>query len=334
MEKPADVRETLMLKMIEGEISKAERKELEALLEASAENREMYTQLENLWTITQARVDVDQLDLARGWDAVVARTINAPGTSRLTTDRASVPGMRKIRVRRAGWVAAGILGLMALWFVQPFATQEQVVETAFGETMHVTLPDGSTATLNGGTRMAYPATFDGATRTIQLDGEAFFDVTSVEIPFIVESGQARVRVLGTQFNVRTVAGHTSVAVREGRVQLQPATGVDGLILEANQAGSLTQSGALVRNNTVGIEEGIDWLDGKMVFAKSSFDAVIEEFHRSMGVNIVLMDGVDAATTVSGTFITSNPDIAIAALCTLAQCESRYEDGVYYLQPVQ
>ncbi len=321
-----------MLKMIEGEISEAERKELEALLEASAENRAMYAELEKMWTIMQSKVDVDTLDVAKGWAHVAAHTIHEAAMDQRAADRAPAP--RKSHLRRVTWAAASVLGLVALWFVLPLAPQEQVLETAFGETAQVTFSDGSTAVLNGGTRLVYPTSFNDATRVIKLEGEAFFDVESAEAPFVVESGEAEVRVLGTQFNVRTVAGHTSVAVREGRVRLQPASGDEGLVLEANQAGLLTTKGDLIRNDSTGVEEGMDWLDGKMVFAKSSFEAVVEEFHRSMGVNIILMDGVDAKTTVSGTFITSNPDIAIAALCTLAQCESSYEDGVYYLRPLE
>jgi transmembrane sensor len=81
----------------------------------------------------------------------------------------------------------------------------------------VTLADGSTLRLNVDTRIA--VRYFRNRREVRLDaGEVFLSVTRDErSPFDVDAGALRIRVVGTQFNVRRQGDLVSVAVREGRV---------------------------------------------------------------------------------------------------------------------
>ncbi|MCU0353966.1 MAG: FecR family protein, partial [Cytophagales bacterium] len=78
--------------------------------------------------------------------------------------------------RRVLWAAASVAAVLLLaataWFMR---TREQVYETAFGETRVVTLPDGSTVTLNAHSTLAYRNDWQpGRDREVTLVGEAFF----------------------------------------------------------------------------------------------------------------------------------------------------------------
>lgn len=326
MEEPIDVKEALMLKLIEGEISQEEKALLDTLLKESGEYRSTYEQLEKLWALTSPKEFDDQIDYKAGWASVRPKTIG-----NIAVDRPPVQRATHRTLRRLTWAGASISLIMLVWLLNPFADSNQHIETAFGETRLVTFSDGSTATLNGGTNLSYPISFGEDARIITLDGEAFFDVEPGAMPFIVQTVEAEVRVLGTQFNVRALGGKVSVAVREGRVRLQQQTEPDnGLTLEANEAGSLSTSGELIMNDSTAVNEGLDWIDGKLFFSKSTLDAVIEEFSRSMGVEIIVAPEVDNTISVSGTFDSSNPEIAIEALCLLAQCEGTYQNGIFYL----
>ena len=326
MEEPIDVKEALMLKLIEGEISQEEKALLDTLLKESGEDRSTYEHIEKLWAMTSPKEYNDKIDYRAGWASVRPKTIG-----NIAVDRPPLKRVKARTLRRLTGAAASISLIILVWLLNPFANSNQHIETAFGETKRVTFSDGSTATLNGGTRLSYPAQFGEDARIITLDGEAFFDVEAGAMPFIVQTVEAEVHVLGTQFNVRALEGNVSVAVREGRVRLQQQQEPDnGLTLEANEAGSLSASGELILNDSTAVNEGLDWIDGKLFFSKSTLNAVIEEFSRSMGVEIIVAPEVDNTVTISGTFDSSNPEVAIEALCLLAQCNGTYQNGIFYL----
>ena len=83
----------------------------------------------------------------------------------------------------------------------------------------VILSDGSIVTLEPGSRLTYPPTFDGRQRKVYLRGEAFFEVAKNPAqPFLVYTGSSVVRVVGTSFRLKA-SGQSpdQIAVRTGRV---------------------------------------------------------------------------------------------------------------------
>lgn len=80
------------------------------------------------------------------------------------------------------------------------------VSVPFGEKQTVTLSDGTVLHINSGSRLTYPATFSGASRTVFMDGEAYLDVSKdSEHPFIIKSKGIDIKVLGTSFNFKNFA---------------------------------------------------------------------------------------------------------------------------------
>ena len=134
-------------------------------------------------------------------------------------DRRGSSKLRLVRLRPWMAIAATLLigatvGVLAL-------SMSPVVKTAApGQRLAVTLPDGSRIELNNGTTVRYARRF-GKQRIVHLEGEAFFDVVEAERPFIVHTFNARVAVLGTQFNVRawsqSMDPGTTVTLESGHV---------------------------------------------------------------------------------------------------------------------
>ncbi|MDR1667812.1 MAG: FecR family protein, partial [Bacteroidales bacterium] len=78
----------------------------------------------------------------------------------------------------------------------------QTITVPTGQTVNVTLVDGTSLWLNSQTKLRYPGTFDGAKREVWLEGEGFFDVaTDRNKPFVVHAGKYEVTAHGTKFNV-------------------------------------------------------------------------------------------------------------------------------------
>lgn len=195
------------------------------LLQPTDAERGQSYDVDEEWEALADRLDLDAEGASDSADAV----------SRRTEDRAARSGSAAPGNRLQGWVrgmAAAVLlvGLLGagLWWGGSAS-----VQTAPGERTVVTLPDGSTAELNGATTLTYPRGFNtlpwigASARTVHLEGEAFFSVTDQDRPFHVETANARVEVLGTKFDVRARAADgrpdTRVVVTEGRVRLSTAS---------------------------------------------------------------------------------------------------------------
>jgi ferric-dicitrate binding protein FerR (iron transport regulator) len=86
-----------------------------------------------------------------------------------------------------------------------------------------TLSDGSVITMNALSRLTYPDKFKGNTRTVGLEGEAFFKITPDKTkPFIINVNGVTVRVVGTSFNIKSRNGKTEVIVETGIVNVSRA----------------------------------------------------------------------------------------------------------------
>jgi len=84
------------------------------------------------------------------------------------------------------------------------------------------LPDGSVVTLNSDSKLLFPRKFKGDIREVTIIGEAFFDVKpNAEKPFVINAGNAQVKVLGTSFNVCAYPETETieVIVETGKVQV-------------------------------------------------------------------------------------------------------------------
>jgi ferric-dicitrate binding protein FerR (iron transport regulator) len=76
------------------------------------------------------------------------------------------------------------------------------IEVPQGQTIHVTLADGTETWLSSRTKLNIPARFNEQERTVELDGEALFRVSeNIDKPFTVKTRQYNIRVTGTLFNV-------------------------------------------------------------------------------------------------------------------------------------
>ena len=91
-----------------------------------------------------------------------------------------------------------------------------------GERKKLKLPDGTTVLLNAGSKLYIDKNFDGKIRIVKLDGEGFFDVVHNKTPFIVQTKDFNVKVLGTKFNVKSYDSDSfsETALVAGSIQLE------------------------------------------------------------------------------------------------------------------
>lgn len=162
--------------------------------------------------------EMSNLPVDRVWERV---------RSHIESQQGRVVVMRPWYIRWPA-VTAAIVILMAGGFYRYLVHPERVQHVQFAELdsvaggqskpRRVSLPDGSTATLSYGSSIRYSKAF--GQRKVVLAGQAYFDVAKRADPFIVESGNTTVQVLGTTFNWMHYPGMPDeITLLSGKIRL-------------------------------------------------------------------------------------------------------------------
>jgi ferric-dicitrate binding protein FerR (iron transport regulator) len=166
-----------------------------------------------------------------------------------------------------------------------------------GEKSHVILPDGTKAFLNSGTILRYDNLFGKRTRNLELVGEAYFEVIpNTKLPFIINTKEISVEVIGTKFNVMAYADDNLVetTVKEGKVSVTENNGSGSLLLTANQKATFNKNTRLLLLNNVNPELYISWKEDILTFDNENFANVIKKLERWYDVSIHV-EGKDSIT---------------------------------------
>jgi transmembrane sensor len=183
----------------------------------------------------------------------------------------------------------------------------QLHTTATGERAVISLADGTRITMNTSTRLRTKVT--DTERHLWLDGgEAYFEVAhDASRPFVVESGDQRVRVLGTKFTLRREAGDLKAHVVEGRVEVTSASG-DHVFLLAKDAVDASDAALSVHHSSeVEQESAMSWLQGKLLLDGMTLSQAAAEFNRYNGRKLVIKDGAAGSIVIGGVFEANNVD---------------------------
>ena len=203
---------------------------------------------------------------------------------------------RKIWLNRAFFIqayryAAVFVGAILLSWIfvnnQKVTYPMQQVTVPMGQYMNMTLADGSTVHLNSGTTIKYPTQFTDDCREVEVDGEAFFQVTHKDndAPFIVRTFKGSVEVLGTTFNVEAYKNKDTFVTSLLEDYVKVNTGNEQLVLQPNEKASVIH-GKLIKSK---IEENsyYRWTDGIISFNNITFGALMKEFEKIYGIKIVI-----------------------------------------------
>lgn len=169
--------------------------------------------------------------------------------------------------------------------------QKNILSTNKGETYQVRLPDGSIVWLNAASTLRYPVSFSGLkTRSVELDGEAYFEVAKNEaFPFIVSTDREVVKVLGTHFNMSSYQDESisRTTLIEGKVSVSPNGNLDAeqsKILKPGEQGEVLQGNIDVKK--VNTEEVVAWKNDEFMFNNEDIRSVMNKISRWYDVEIV------------------------------------------------
>lgn len=177
------------------------------------------------------------------------------------------------------------------------AQKDQIDVNAFntlaiphGKDYHLQLADGTEVWLNAATELQFPLAFIGDKRRVKIKGEAYFKVAhDASKPFIVETLQGDVQVLGTEFNIKNYPGEVmATSLVNGSIHLHPLEG-DDLVLQPGMAFVTDKS------NKTYIEPfnemvTLGWMRGLYYFNNCPLEDIRGVLERWYNVQVAFKDG--------------------------------------------
>lgn len=150
--------------------------------------------------------------------------------------------------------------------------------TPRGGEYSVILSDGTKVWLNAESELKYPVRFSGTERKVYLKGEAYFAVAKqAGKTFVVCSDDTKIRVLGTEFNVRNYDDQQmATTLVKGTVMVAGGNGQE-CRLEPGQQAVVSKGGIDVKE--VEVMYYTAWKDGYFMYEEKSLDEIMRELSR-------------------------------------------------------
>ena len=186
--------------------------------------------------------------------------------------------------------------------------------------LRISLPDGSSVTLNANTKIEYPECFAGKVRKIKLSGEAFFDVTKDSLhPFRIETPNASVEVLGTSFNVSAYPNtdNVEVNVEAGKVRLsqhnEGSKDLKFVVLPAGNRGWLRISKQEIGRAELLEPNYASWITKAVNFQRTPLAEVLAVLENTYHVRFILENQEIGKIPYTANFADANLDYIVRVI---------------------
>lgn len=203
-----------------------------------------------------------------------------------------LPYQRLLRV--AAFLLLPLLGGLFTYYLKQdkvIVKEPELVEcfVPYGERKHIVLSDGSEVWVNAGSLLVYSREFSGDTRTLFLNGEAYFSVAkNPEKPFIVKTESMDVEAIGTSFNVQSYpdAGNCVTTLETGKVKIHTKNKErEAYILLPDEQLVYSRANRDVSKKKVDATKHSNWKLGYLVFQGNTFEDIMKAIERNYGVTV-------------------------------------------------
>jgi len=241
---------------------------------------------EELWVSSAVADDTQQYDVDQAFERFRKRT---------GLDQSGRQSYKWYRTWSVAAVAIVLLGLITVTAYWQGSRQIQsnfsdiVVEAPLGSKTKLTLPDGSTVWLNAGSKMVYSQGFGVSDRRLAFQGEGYFEVEkNDEMPFLVQTHDVNVTVVGTKFNFRNYPEDEEAVVEllEGKVALENQLKEEAVrYLSPNEKMVLHKATGEMDITSAKVKEATLWTENILLFDEDLLPDIVRELERSYHVQI-------------------------------------------------
>lgn len=169
-----------------------------------------------------------------------------------------------------------------------------------GKRSSLTFSDGTRVYLNSGSQVIYPVTFNKKSREIFIRGEAYLEVThNAGWPFTVKTDHLDVRVLGTEFNIKSYPDEniSSVVLVKGSVEANVKS--QKILMKESELFTFDNATEKTSLGITNVPEYVSWKDGWMYCTNERIDNIARKLSRYYDVNIHFNDDRVKDMTLTG-----------------------------------
>ncbi|MBT3606978.1 MAG: DUF4974 domain-containing protein [Candidatus Marinimicrobia bacterium] len=263
---------------------------------------------EAVWMRLSQHMDISDMDIDMNQDQ----------------QRIAPPAQRFLSKFKPRITYAVALGL-ALIFVLPIAYDSLTTETLVTQTTDfrtLQLPDGSTITLNAGSQIKYKKDFNTDHRSLTMTGEVYFNVKNGNTPFVIQTNQGQVTVLGTSFNVRSREDGFEVGVNEGIVKVSNDS--KSVILHKGQMIGIDSNFDEKNLQNISYTNYPDWMHEKLVCEQTPLSEVCDEIERTFGISFKFANPSLSDITVTGVIDAQDLNTVLSTISLLTQHEFKFD----------
>ena len=324
MNKDEKINWDLMAKHLAGETDAAGQEEYSEWLRRSAIHTKMVNEIRTTWDRINSMKEMNQFDVNNGWEKLhsrIAASVEEQPVKRKEKplNRGSFFGIPLLRAAAAiallVMMGVGTYGIISLIQKESRMT---VVSSGTNDQTQITLPDGTGVFLNAATKLTYAKNFTIRSREVRLTGEAYFDVRhNADKPFVIYTGKAGIKVLGTSFNVQAVksSGKVEVFVESGSVQLFETENTGNTItIEPGFVGSMENSIVEKQKNTD--ENYMAWKTRRLIFNNTELAKVASGIQDVFKVEVIFEDPAMARCKIGSNFENESLENVLEAICTI------------------
>ncbi len=316
-------REEILYRYFQKELTATERAEVEAWSAMSPENKRLFDEIKITFLDLKGMAYYKSTELHevdQSWEKFKkdnkVRDMHAASSKSFTF------------LKVAASVAILIAATFGIYYYQIRVQEVTIVNT--DQVGEITLSDGSAISLNEGASIEYLQPFQNEERRVKLIGEAYFEVAGMpERPFVVETGDAEVRVLGTRFFInRPAEKDISVQVEEGKVLVSYKDLHQ--IIDAGESVTLDLQNKRLTETEDASGLTSFWKTRRLVFRLTSLTDVIDVVNKAYDISVQL-EGSTEGCSLTVTFDNEEFENVLEVISGTLNYELTEDQGAYTLK---
>lgn len=274
----------------------------------------------------------EEIDVDKAWNNVYSRiSVKEKFEDKIQIRRRFI-GTTIFRIAAVALILIG-LGSAAVYTIKTGALSQKTSIIAGNDEKNiiVTLSDGSKVYLNRNSKLSYRKNFGKNSRNVILAGEAFFEITpDVKKPFIIDAGNAKVRVVGTTFNVISSNKESAaeVFVKTGKVLVSDLSGAKSIQLDPGDIGIMNSKTSSKSINSD--PNYLAWKTGFLDYSGQKLSVVFNDLKKVYNMDIVADDSLILNNPWHSPIENSSQETIIRLICSSFNLRYAKEGNVYHL----
>jgi len=190
------------------------------------------------------------------------------------------------------------------------------------------LPDGTTGWLNGNSSIKYNLNFN-TDRNVFITGEAFFDVFEDKTsPFLVNTSEVSLKVLGTRFNVSSYEydKNVEVVLEEGELVFNDKKMTKSFTMKPNDLVIYNKALMDFSTEVVQPQKYLSWTSGKLVFRNDPLDVIASRLSRWYNIDVEIKGSVNEDRRLRATFVDEDLEEVLDLLKRSLSVDCKIENG--------